>query len=454
MARKGRLAFGQMDLPSTDPLWEHFKTRVLDTSALSAPGAGKGKVAASGQTLVKNSDFRGGMFPKEKKPSTKGGGVASGGVTKTKASAPKSKAKKDQEDELEVKVRKVLTADAKDKGSGSPVPSTTSSVPTARIPKKKKQEEAIPSGSKSRMSLGSTKKETSPPLSKSLRAQDEGAYKRKLPEVDTDGTSEMEEGEVLAEPSVKKRKISSLGESSKSHVTDNQARSGDSLKKSVREKSKVEKNKVSIKEESVPPKAVKDTTSRVSAGASSSRVIGSKAQRPEKEEREQARDLERSKAREHESRRANGKRGRRATPSFSSDEEEEEPKKPPISAHAPAPAASKPKLPPHPPSSKLVPASKVTSRGPPPLPALPSDKDALRRRYHTCYARYMGVTSKFYEQRAKVEALLATDVESVSADDDIEMMDTEELMQLRGEHERLRDELQRIMHAHSNPMVC
>ncbi|KAF8514161.1 hypothetical protein JB92DRAFT_3096266 [Gautieria morchelliformis] len=448
MARKGRLAFGQMDLPSTDPLWEHFKTRVLDTNALPSTGKGKGKTA-SGQTLM-SSDFRGGMFPKEKKPTTKGGGVASGGITKTKTSTAKSKAKKDQEDEVETKVRKVLTADAKDKGNGSPAPSTTSSVPTARIPKKKKQEEVLPSSSKSRMPLGSTKREPSP-LSKSARAQDEGAYKRKLPEFDADGTSEMEEGEVVVEPSVKKRKISSLGESSKSQATDNQTRNGDSLKKSIREKSKVEKNKLSVKEESVPPRAVNDTTSRVSVGASSSRAIGGKTQRLEKE---QSRDPERSKAREPESRRASGKRGRRATPSFSSDEEEEEePMKPSIAAHAPAPAASKPKLPPQPPSSKHVLPPKVTSRGPAPLSALPSDKEALRRRYHTCYARYMGVTSKFYEQRAKVEALLATGVENVSADDDVEMMDTEELMQLRGEHERLRDELQRIMHAHSTAMV-
>lgn len=452
MARKGRLAFGQMNLPNTDPLWEHFKTRVLDANPLPQPSKGKAK-AVPGQTLLKNPDFRGGMYPKEKKPSTKQDGAASSGATKAKASSTKSKTKKDQEDDFGANVRKVPAADTKDKAKASSVSSTASSVPVARIPKRKQQEETLAPSSKARKSIVSNNRESSPP-SKSLRIQDEGGHKRKPSVADTDGASEMEEGEVPIGPNVKKRKITDVGESNKSRMSSNLTGNGDlPVKKGVREKIKV-----TVKEESLPPKLARDTISpRVSVGASSSRIVsaGGKSQRLEKEERDQ--DTERLKEREHENRRSSGKRGRRATPSFSSDEEEEEPPKKLAATSTRTPASAPPKSKPsqHPPSSKVVPpgSKAASSRVLAPSPVLPSDKDALRRRYNTCYARYMGVTSKFHEQRAKVEALLATDADSMSADDDIEMMDTEELMQLRGEHERLRDELQRIQHAHASEMV-
>ena len=443
MARKGRLAFGQMNLPSTDPLWEHFKTRTSDASALPPPTKTKTNAVTSGPTVLKNTEFRGGMFPKEKKPSTKGGGVASGGITKSKASTAKAKSKKDQEDEVETKVRKALTVDTKEKDRVTAASSNISSIPAARIPKKKKQEEeAILPNSKARSSMGSIKKE-SPPASKPIRVHGEGSNKRKHPDMEIDGSSEMEEGEVIVEPDIKRRKSSGIGESVKSKITQNGSRDP-SLKKNTKEQMRVP-----VKEESVPLKLGKDVaTSRVNGTSSKSVSVGSKAQRLEEKE-PGVRDADRLSEREREKRRSNGKRGRRATPSFSSDEEEEEePKKPSTPVRTPVVAASKSK-PSHPPSSKLASHTSKAgpSRAPAPSPVLPTDKDALRRRYHMCYARYMGVTSKVYEQLAKVETLLAPDADT---DDEVEMMETEELVLLRGEHDRLRDELQRILHAHAS----
>ncbi|KAF8585947.1 hypothetical protein K439DRAFT_1632206 [Ramaria rubella] len=459
MARKGRI---RLEKPPTDAIWEHFTTRVPDTNVVPPVVKGKGK-AAVGQTLVKKSDFKGGMFPKEKKASTKGGGVTSGGVTKPKTSTAKAKAKKDQGDEVEVKVRKVvdgLAADAKVKSKASSSSLAANPPSTTKIPKKKQEEDDyLPSSSKARSSVGSIKKELSPLPPKPRRVQDEGSLKRRHVELELEANSDMEEGEVPSAPhGTKKRKVT--GEPTKPRLSTNPSDTRDTSTTTTTKKSIKEKDRTAVKEESTPPRSSKDlgASSKASASVPSSRTVtsGSKISRTEREEKAQdTREQERLQERE---RRPSIKRSRRAPPTFSSDEEEDSSKKPTAPVRAPPTTTSKAKLPPRPPSSKpAAPATKSASvpasRAPAPSPALPSDKEALRRRYHTCYARYMGVTSKFHEQRAKIEALLATDTDSVTVDDDVDMMDAEQLMQLRGEHERLRDELERILHAHANAMV-
>ncbi|KIK27576.1 hypothetical protein PISMIDRAFT_8008 [Pisolithus microcarpus 441] len=74
---------------------------------------------------------------------------------------------------------------------------------------------------------------------------------------------------------------------------------------------------------------------------------------------------------------------------------------------------------------------------------LPTDHAALRARYRTSYAKYLDAFSKIVTQKQHIEAMLNGESES-----DIDLMDPDEHMKLRMEHNALKEELERIQGAY------
>jgi RNA polymerase II elongation factor ELL len=92
------------------------------------------------------------------------------------------------------------------------------------------------------------------------------------------------------------------------------------------------------------------------------------------------------------------------------------------------------------------PQSRPRTKDPRPLP---TDHAALRARYHSSYREYLATFQKLVAQKGKLDSMLIShevgSAESITdSDGDVELLETEELMKLKSDHARLKDELTTI----------
>ncbi|KAH7888931.1 hypothetical protein F5I97DRAFT_1925479 [Phlebopus sp. FC_14] len=120
-------------------------------------------------------------------------------------------------------------------------------------------------------------------------------------------------------------------------------------------------------------------------------------------------------------------KGRRRSPIYTSSEDEGE-----------IPQPRKRNVSPPPPTSDR-PNGKASHHRPRASYPLPTDHAALRARYQSSYADYLGAFSKVVAQKRKIEAILNGESEG-----EVEVMDPEELMKLSMEHKTLKEELENI----------
>lgn len=81
---------------------------------------------------------------------------------------------------------------------------------------------------------------------------------------------------------------------------------------------------------------------------------------------------------------------------------------------------------------------------------LPTDHAGLRNRYNSSYREYLTTFQKLVAQKGKLDSMLMShEIGSIGSitdsDGDVELLDTEELMKLKSDHGRLKDELTTIL---------
>lgn len=484
-SRRARISSG---ISSQHPVWEHFSTRV-DPSALAsvrAITAGGGIYPNRGKKISAKPSM-----PKIKTPSTSKPKVESDGDLKPRKLPPTPST-----EETKVKLKSEAT---------STVTATTTSFSQPSLKNSRKLEDDA--FSKPRATSTSVKEETH---LKHSTVADGSLRKRKMIEMDVEPTSDMEEGELPSKES-KKRRVTGPPEISKAEIrkkdtsvvlkraapvekeapgmsSPKQNRDHQGMKATTGLPSSRASTGKLVKPES-DVKQVKDRESKSDKARVREREHEREREREkgkekskekekirEKEDgrdreggrdRESGRDRERERerrfvekdiVREKERRirdRANEeetverlksekssapiKHRRRPTPSFSSDSSEENDDPPPPkranTVRSSIPSAT---------STVKSNPSKVSK---PSLTALPTDKEGLRREYGAHYAQYLLITSKFYEQKAKIENVLALDTDGVSADESPDLMDSQELTELCNEYRRIRKEMENIRKA-------
>lgn len=465
-SRRARIGSG---ISSLHPVWEHFSTRV-DSNALASV---KAITAGIGGGIYSN---------------TKGKKVAA------KPSIPKSKAasgtKPKLDDDGDLKPRRVLPSTeepkAKSKVESTMTPSSSATTQPSLKPTKRLEDE-----NSTKLRVSSTKKEPSPMPS---APSDSSLRKRKIIDWEPEPTSDMEEGELPSKEPKKRRiigppssrpetvkKTENLMIPKKAPLVEKEAPVSLSSKQNrdvqVTKASaslprvsiaKSEKQELGIKQRKDRDLKSEKTRTR---DDEQGREKGKEKVREREKERERERErerkpVERDNTREKKEKervrardRANEeeiiervksdkplalvKHRRRPTPSFSSSEEndEESPMKRATPNSGPRALVTN--------TTSLIAKSSLSKlpklvSGP---AALPNDKEGLRREYGVYYAQYLLLTSKFYDQKSKIEIALALDTDNASVDEDSDIMDSKELTELCEEYHRIRNELERIRKA-------
>ncbi|GJJ07892.1 hypothetical protein Clacol_002098 [Clathrus columnatus] len=135
------------------------------------------------------------------------------------------------------------------------------------------------------------------------------------------------------------------------------------------------------------------------------------------------------------------KRKRRVIPSFSSDDEKDE-TQPPGPKRAATPTFQ---------STFMNTTTPKEERKSMPSPvALPNNKEGLQYQYGMYYAKYLHITSKFYAQKAKVEAAFALEKDENTVREGSNPIDLKKLSDLCEELHQTRNELERIQKAHGD----
>lgn len=448
VARQARIAFSDLKIPESDPLWEHVRYRNTVHVPHAAPVASSSTRPEHSQTstAIKQAEPKRPAMPKEKikaPPRKKEGTPIMAKDEGSRATGSGTLAKEPRRPTVSTKpARRVPGSGFKQKPSPTPpnASPTTTSVPLKRSapPAEAKREHPVASGSTrpsaakaSAVPTNVTRKpkeatpsdhadEPAPPRRKKVVKPEEGELvdpepvppsagakrKRRAEEAETPPSRESrpikqeEEGELPESPVVKKRR---------------KAEDGVALP---------------VREHLAPPKKLASRDSSPLSRLPPKDPANAPSQLRESVARDRAGSITHSTSSKSN---ANSSKAKRKSPVYTSSEDERE-RDHRLAAKAHAQAKM----------SHAVQTKKrdhiQRSRAP-----LPKDPAGLRSRYTSTWLPYMTTYQQVVAQKGQVEKALNGLSDS---DGDVDLMDADELMRLKEDYDMYRDELDKIQVAY------